>query len=214
MRDPILFLHAVGGSADSWNRQLDRFGGIAIDLTADTIEGMAEQAARHGPAHVVGLSMGGVVALQLYKTRPELVRSLTLACTWAKHPEAESRIRFLEESLATKGLRDFAHASRSFLVAPETTDDIESIEAAKDPALYRKQWRAMFEADLSDVVPRVPVLLIGAPLDRITPVESCLETLRRQIPHAKLVVIPGANHFVQIDRPEEFNSVLAEFLGW
>ena len=210
----ILFLHAVGGSSASWRRQLEFFGGVAIDLIAETIEGMADQAASYGPAHMVGLSMGGVVALQLYKTRPDLVRSLTLACTWDRHPAGKERIQFLEDSLARMSFRQFVAGSRPFLLAPDTPDEIAEIEASKDPALYRKQWRAMFEADLRGVTPRVPVLLIGAPLDRITPIETCLEPMHRRIPGSKLVVIPGANHFVNIDRPQEFNRALAEFLGW
>lgn len=216
--DPVLFLHPVGGTYAYWRPQLARFpGSIAIDLTADTVEGMAAQAARHGPARVVGLSMGGVVALELARTRPALVRSLVLACTWSKHPDGEARIRLLEAELAHKSLRQWAAESRPFLLAPETGEEtartIFEMEASKDPELYQRQWRAIFSADLSAVAPKVPTLLVGASLDRLTPVDTCLRPLAKQIPGSKLVVIEGANHFANWDRPEEFNRLLAEFLG-
>ncbi len=217
MREPILFLHPVGGTYAYWRPQISHFAGsVAIDLTADTLEGMADQAARHGPAHVVGLSMGGVVALELWRRRPDRVRSLTLACTWAKHPEAASRIAFLEEQLSRMTLREFAAQSRPFLLAPETSEEtagkLFEMEASKDAGLYRRQWRAIFSADLSGIVPTVPTLLIGASLDRLSPVDSCLRPLQHQIPESRLVVLDGANHFANWDRPAEFNRIVSEFL--
>lgn len=215
----ILFLHAEGGSARSWKRQLEFFkGSTAIDLTEETIDGMARQAAAHGPAHVVGLSMGGVVALHLCRIRPELISSLTLACTWAKHPDALEHIRSLDDAYRKMSLADIAATSRPHLLAPDTPREVATevlrIGAALNPELHQKQWRAMLRADLTDVVPRVPVLLIGGHLDRMAPADTCLRPLQRQIPGSRLIVIPGASHFANQDRPALFNQVLSEFLQW
>src|SRR3979409_2666571 len=105
---PIVFLHGVGSNRQTWRAQLEAFSAthtaVAIDARgyggswtrADTISmamfaadpAAVIRAVGGGPAHVCGLSMGGIVALHLWRDHPEVVRSLVLADSWAWHPVA------------------------------------------------------------------------------------------------------------------------------
>ncbi|MEJ7654310.1 MAG: alpha/beta fold hydrolase, partial [Chloroflexia bacterium] len=104
---PVVFLHGVGSDRSVWREQLDRFGeyhrALALDFrghgesdvpplgSIDRAAFAADVAAavgelQLGPVHLVGLSMGGVVALETYSRFPELVRTLTLADSFARFP--------------------------------------------------------------------------------------------------------------------------------
>jgi pimeloyl-ACP methyl ester carboxylesterase len=63
--------------------------------------------------------------------------------------------------------------------------------------------------DLSAV--RVPVLVIGSDEDKVAPLEQMRE-LAGAIPHARLQVIEGAGHLINIEKPREFNTALGDFL--
>ena len=101
-RELVVFLPAVGGDSTFWRPQLaalaDDYATLALDLVRPAAEvsmaGFADDVAAaieqrgYTRAHVVGLSMGGVVALELLARHRDKVRSLTLANTWAFHADA------------------------------------------------------------------------------------------------------------------------------
>jgi pimeloyl-ACP methyl ester carboxylesterase len=228
----VLFLHAVGGDSTFWEPQVHALRGayepLAIDLVRRASEvsmaGFADDAVRaiteagHEDAHLVGLSMGGVVALEVYRRYPERVRSLTLANTWAYQPEGAARTAWAEEMLGKMTLPEFSRMSLPGLFAPDTRRELVercvAVESRKDPEAYLTCWREMFKADLRALVPRirVPVLLVGGELDAITPTRPLLTRIQELLPSAKLVDLPGASHFSNLDRPESFTQVLREHL--
>src|SRR3989442_5112233 len=114
---PVLFLHGLGSSAADWAPQLGPFGEryrlLLVDLPGHwrsalprerlTIEAMAERVDAlldqldTPPAHVVGLSLGGSVGLELALRAPARVRSLTLVNAFARlgPPDAAGGLRML-----------------------------------------------------------------------------------------------------------------------
>ena len=70
----------------------------------------------------------------------------------------------------------------------------------------------MAEADQRDLLPRiaVPTLLIWGELDVRSPL-SVARQFEQAIPDATLVVIPGAGHVPNLERPEQFNAAVREF---
>lgn len=114
-RELVLFLHAVGGTPAQWAPQVSALSGLgyatcAVDLTLPaeqvSVEAMAEvvltalRAQGYARAHLVGLSMGGVVALEVYQRAPERVRSLTLANTWAHLADGADRVAWVRGEVA------------------------------------------------------------------------------------------------------------------
>ncbi len=173
-----------------------------------------------GPAHVAGYSWGGTLVQELYRNHPQLVATLILVDTYAgwkgSLPEEEVRARVA--------------GVRQMLAAPATEFDptipglfagdppaqfvplLEKIATGVRPESVRRQLSVMAEADQRDLLPRiaVPTLLIWGELDVRSPL-SVARQFEQAIPDAKLVVISGAGHVPNIERPEQFNAAVREF---
>lgn len=226
-RELVVFLPAVGGDPSFWRPQLDAlardYATLAIDLVRPAGEvsmaGFADDVAaaieRHGyaRAHIVGLSMGGVVALELFARHREKVRSLTLANTWAFHADAAGRLAWFGEQMAAMSVPEFSRMSLPGLFAPATDPALVAagvaVESAKDPAMYQACWRAMLVSDHRALLASidVPLLLIGGALDGITPT-SLLRTIADSVGCARLVELPAASHFSNLDCPQAFTTAL------
>ncbi len=230
----VVFLHAVGGDPGSWDGQVarlahdPRFRTLAVDLTlpaeAVSMRAFAEKtlaaidAAGYARAHLVGLSMGAVVALEVFAMAPERVRSLTLANTWAYQPEAAGKLGWFEGEFSARGLAGFSEATMPPLLAPTTDPAVVArmvaVESAKDPAMYRACWHAMLPHDHRTTLARVdvPMLLMGGALDTVTPTRPLLTAIAEAVPTARLVELPRAAHFSNLDDPEGFDAALVPFL--
>ncbi len=231
-RECLVFIHAVGGDSSFWAPQVAafeaRYHTIAVDLggPAETVsmERFADDVAAaiaqagYGCAHLVGLSMGGVVALEVRRRHPRRVRSLTLANSWAFLADGPQRLAWAEGMLAERTVAEFSQLTLPGLFAsttsPETVAHGVRVEGAKDKAVYLACWRTMLVHDQRDVVAAldIPLLLIGGPLDPITPTSPCLTEIAAAVPTARLVDLRGAGHFSNLDQPEAFNDALRAFL--
>lgn len=240
----LLFLHGVGGNRSNWRAQLAAFGGeytcAAIDARGYGDSGdhpearlefgvLADDAARvidawgGGPAVVIGLSMGGRIALDLYARYPTAVRALVLADTSAGAPPDPAK---LEAFMATrrKPLVDEGKTPADIapsIVAAIAGPDIPA-EAHDELIVSHARLRAGTYLQTLDAVTRfadfpaweaiaVPTLVIVGEHDRIAPPAYAAEVAGR-IPGAKLVVIAGAGHVSNVEAPDAFNAALAEFL--
>jgi pimeloyl-ACP methyl ester carboxylesterase len=238
---PLVFLHGVLGDSREWWRQLsglaDEFTVIAWDApgcgrssdpvapfgTADWAGALAGLLEAIGVerAHVAGLSWGGTVALELYRRRPERVRSLILVDTYAgwkgslSTQECASRV---ESSLRQAEMPASALAARwvpSLLreSAPAgLAEEIASVIAGARPPMLGLMAQAMGSTDQRDLLPRidVPTLLLWGEADARSPL-SVAEDFREAIPGAKLVVIPDAGHMSNMEQPERFNAAVRQF---
>ncbi len=231
-RELVVFLPAVGGDRSFWRPQVEALAGdyevLALDLVRPAAEvsmaGFADDVAAaierrgYARAHVVGLSMGGVVALELVRRHRSLVRSLTLANSWAYQPEGPGRWAWVSEQLATLGLPGFSRMSLPGLFAPTTDRAIVeaaiAVESSKDPAMYEACWREMLRADLRPMLPSidVPMLLIGGARDQVTPSDPLLTMIEAAVACARRIELPRAAHFSNLDCPEEFTAALRAHL--
>jgi pimeloyl-ACP methyl ester carboxylesterase len=236
---PLVLVHSAASDAREWRVQVaglsDEFtviawdepgAGRSSDVPADLgLSGYATALAAlvetlDAPAHVCGLSWGGTVALELYRRRPEAVATLVLADTYAgwkgSLPEHERRARFaaVERMLAAPAATLRPTLPGLFAGTPprDVIALLDSIAADVRPESVRVALRAMAEADLGDVLPRisVPTLLVWGARDARSPL-SVAHAFARAIPHAELVVIPGAGHMSNLERPDEFNAAVRDF---
>lgn len=237
---PMVLVHGAAEDARIWRPQLsalsDAFTVVAWDepgagrssdlppdfLLDDYAHCLAAlvEALGLGPAHVVGLSWGGTLVLELYRRHPEAVATLILADTYAgwkgSLPADELRAR-------VEGVRRMLDAPAEafdptfpglFAGAPpaEHAPLLAEIAASARRETLRRQLSLMAECDQRDVLATidVPTLLIWGEQDARSPLPVARE-FAGAIPDSRLVLIPDCGHVSNIERPEEFNRAVREF---
>ena len=173
-------------------------------------------------AHVVGISMGGLMAQELAITAGGRVRSL---CLMATHPGIAHAVMNPEAlKLVTSGRADMtpqeaAEASIPFNYAPSTPRAlIEEDWAVRFPlacslAGYTAQVQGTLPWTRYDDLPGIttPTLVMHGELDALVPPANA-ETLAERIPAAELTWVPGANHLLMTDQTEQVSKVLLDWL--
>lgn len=184
---------------------------------AALIEGLAL-----GPAHVAGLSWGGTVVQELYRHHSELVATLVLVDTYAgwkgslPPEEVRARVTGVYRALGVSAEEfDPAGALPGWFAGDPPAEFVpllEDMAADVRPESLRTALAVMAEADQRDLLPRiaVPTLLIWGELDARSPLNVARQ-FEQAIPDTTLVVIPGAGHVSNLERPEEFNDAVRRF---
>ena len=241
--EPLLLVHGLGADHRGWIMQRRAFGSryrcIAFDNrgvgSSDAprgpydLEVMADDATRvldavgHDSAHVVGVSMGGILAQILAVEHPERVRSLTLASTACRHlPWRRALLASWIETAETHGMGVFVRDNMRWLMGPRSLRRIWPLTAVLAPLVvnvpphgFAAQARAILAMDdalageLGGI--RVPTLVTVGSQDILTPRGDSVE-LAERIPTAELVVIRGGAHLVQAEHAGTFNRVVLEHL--
>ena len=237
---PLLFVHGLGSSTRDWAEQVAHFKSdyrvLRLDFRGHGRSGrppgpyhMAEFARevavllRHldaTPAHVVGLSMGGMVALQLAADAPRLVRSLVVV-----NSTADTQIRTWEDlwfyvsrrtAVQVLGMRRVGQLiARRLFVEPHQEDLREEFVrrwAENDKKGYLWSVDAIMGWSVWDRLSTItaPTLLVAAEHD-YTPVTE-KNRIVAEMPHAELAVVDGARHALPVERPSAFNALLRRFL--
>ena len=170
-----------------------------------------------------GLSMGGYVTLAFYRLFPQRVRALILADTRPQSDTEEAR-RAREETAQRalrEGMQTVADAMLPKLLAPSTREEkpevferVREMILATRPEGAAAALRGMAaRRDQTDLLQEidVPTLIIVGSEDALTPPKDS-ETMHRAIRGSRLVVIEGAGHVSNLERPAEFNRALEDFL--
>ncbi|MCI4319067.1 MAG: alpha/beta hydrolase [Thermoplasmata archaeon] len=175
------------------------------------------------PCVLVGHSFGGYIALELYRTHPELFSGLVLADTRseADTPEAREKrlatIRRLEE---TRQPLDVEATARGLLAAATWASDgalptvvREIVRSVGTRTVIASLQAIAGRPDLTPVLPtvRVPTLVIWGDEDALIPADQSKSMVPR-VPGATGVGIPGAGHLPCLEKPELFSRATLEFL--
>lgn len=237
---PLLLIHGLGSSTRDWEHQVPHFARqfrvLCVDMRGHGRSqkppgpySMAQFAAdtaallrglNVGPAHVVGISMGGMIAFQLAVDAPALVRSLTIVNS---APELvprglKMRLQIAQRRLILRwiSMRRLGEVlSGRLLPGPALAAERKTFVerwSENDPRAYRDAFNALIGWSVAERIADItcPTLVVAADQD-YTPVaakERYVQTMRR----AELVVIPDARHAVTAERPQAFNAALAAFL--
>lgn len=241
--EPVLFIMGIGFSLDMWERTVqwvephyrcilfDNRGAGRSDAPwrPYSIRQMARDAAAVldaagvQSAHVLGASMGGMIAQELLLHHPERVRSLVLGCTsmgwlWSTLP----RWRVFRAALKTIGKppRQAMTLLDACLYHPDTAASIREEELE-----IRMRWlptRAGFVNQLLAILAwwgtrwrlgriRTPVIIIHGEDDPVMPVENA-RALAQRIPGARLRTVPHCCHVMPADAPERTRELIMGFL--
>jgi pimeloyl-ACP methyl ester carboxylesterase len=236
----VVFLHGLGSSAEDWFFQTGPISNehrvVAVDLPGhgrtppfdgwprieDYAASVAAALESHevDSAHVVGLSLGGAVALELGLDRPGLVRSLTLINTFARMkltPAAWLR-GSVRLALLLSGQMDrlgnwvaaglFPHADQD-LIRRQAAGRIASTPRRGYLQSIAAARRFGVERRLGEI--GVPTLVVAGSRDRTVPPRAG-RALAAGIPGARLEVIEGAGHVASVDSADRVNELLLDFL--
>ncbi|MBI5652761.1 MAG: alpha/beta fold hydrolase [Chloroflexi bacterium] len=237
----VLLLHGLGATGASWQLQFPALTSAGFRVIAPDARGfgqssypgklsfaeMANDFARlieslnSAPAHIVGISMGGVLALQLALDHPRLVNKLVLVNTFA-HLQirgigayAYYALRFilvhtlgLPTQARTVTKRIFPRADQTELRRALSAQIIQA-----NPGAYRAVMRALARFNVTARLAslRAPTLVVTGDADTTVRVENQF-ALAAGIPGSQHAIIPGAGHAVIADSPGAFNQILLEFL--
>lgn len=245
---PVLLIHGVGVAGCGWQPQVDGLSADHALLSFDnrglgrsqpcrgpiTIEAMAGDAialldaAGWDSAHIVGHSMGGLIAQQLAVQAPARVRSLSLLCTFFRGAEA-ARITpwvlwmTLRTRIGSRPARRRAFLEMLYPKAFLRTANLDELAAstgailgrdlAEQPSVLMKQVRAMAAHDLvhelHELAP-IPTLVVSARHDPIAkPVFG--RRLAHRIPGAVYEEIADASHGWPLQAPAQTNTRLRAF---
>jgi 3-oxoadipate enol-lactonase len=240
---PILMVHGYPFNRTLWDEQVEALSSRHRVIAPD-LRGFGESDAAPGTATmnlmardlalllnhlgivraaVCGLSMGGYVALALYKQLPSRVRALVLADTRAQaDTEDAKQTRFQQaEKALSEGMAGIADAMLPKLLTPETVSKHpEVVKRVRDMMLKTKPegaaaaLRGMAERDdQTELLAKItaPALILVGAEDAITPVADS-EKMHAAISGSHLVVLENAGHVSNIERTEQFNDALLSFL--
>lgn len=246
----VLLIQGVGVHGDGWLPQVDALAARYQCLTFDnrgmghsqpagaaiTVEQMAEDARvlmdalGWDAAHVIGHSLGGLVAQHLALSARQRVRSLALLCTFARGRDAtrltlwmfwtglctrigtkrQRRRAFLKLVLPPEMMARVDADALSSQLAPFFGHDL-----ADQPPVVSQQLAALNRYDATPRLPEldgVPTLVASAFHDRIARPELG-HALASAIPAARYIEIPNVSHGVPIVQPKAINQLLLEHLS-
>ena len=243
-RTPVLMIQGLGTDSRGWALQRVPFGRrhhcIAPDnrgtgrsekpAGAYDLEEMARDAVAAldaegiERAHVMGASMGGVIAQIVAVRFPDRVRSLTLACTACRHHEwRRELLAEWADEVSRHGMQALAADGLRWLVGPRLQrrfgiwiNVLARVILSMPPEPFVSQVQAIL--DMTDDVRfelhtvSVPTLVITGSQDALTPVGDA-EEIAELIPGSRLVIVSGAAHGVMAEAPNAYNDTVLRFLA-
>jgi 3-oxoadipate enol-lactonase len=240
---PLLLVQGLGADSRGWIRQrgavASRYRGIVFDnrgvggsdvppgpydlevMAGDAIAVLDELGIES--AHVMGASMGGVIAQIMGVRYGDRVRSLTLACTACQHlPWRRELLAEWEEVARTKGMRALVDTASRWLIGPRSRFRFWPVVSFLGPLALQVSPQA-FSAQIDAILAlddklrfeletiEAPALVIVGSQDILTPIGDS-ELLDDLIPTSELVIVGGAAHGFMVENAGRFNAPVRAFL--
>lgn len=252
---PVLLLHGIARTHADWTAQhellSDRFRVHSVDLAgfggsdplpgryslqalAAFVERFLDAVGVTEPAHLVGNSLGGAIAMRVSVLAPQRVRSLVLVNSAGFGKEVTIALRLLAvRGLAALLLRPSRYGARQverslyvdqayvtderveygYRIATRPhgarvmTDLARSLGSLRG---VRQAWRDELLAEVAAA--KVPTLVVWGDRDLILPAAH-LEAARILLPHARFHLFRDTGHMPQVERAEELSELLVDFWG-
>jgi 3-oxoadipate enol-lactonase len=190
---------------------------LGMELLADDVAGLIEALGAES-AEIVGLSMGGYVALALWELRPSMVRSLALVDTRAGADSAEGRKSRddMIDRLLDFGRSGLADELVGALLGPSPTYQTQArlrsmVEGTRYETLVAAIVGMRDRKDRSVLLPTitVPALVASGEQDQLIPPEVS-RSMAGEIPGARFSQIPRSGHLPALENPDALNEALIE----
>lgn len=239
----LVLLHGIGSGSASWRGQFaglsDRYRVIAWDAPG---YGGSDPIPKDSPAawdyagslaaliaaleldriHLVGHSLGAIMAASFCRAFPGAVRTLTLADPAAGYGNADEALRndrlaarlHLIDGLGPEGMaRERAGVLLSPDASPPALEAVREIMRGLRPEGYRQAARLLCYSDIVDDLPRVsaPTLVLCGGADTVTPEDGCRK-IAEALPGATYKTLPGLGHASYVENPDIFNAALVDHM--
>jgi pimeloyl-ACP methyl ester carboxylesterase len=235
--EPLVLIHGLGEVKEGWQHQYEladqyeliipdlrghgectKIDGISIPNFAADVIGLLKELQIEN-AHILGLSMGGAVAQEIYRQAPDLCRSLLLVSTFHFFPKKLRKILFkskkskFKKLLASGGQN--VYAAHLALYSWEE-DNVESFSQffKPKPHIFLSSLKACLNVNNLTLLPRikVPTLILGGQYDSILPVWIQL-AMHKLIPHSEFIILRNTGHLAKLEAKDRFNHLLRNFLN-
>lgn len=233
--EPLILIHGLGEMKEGWHNQFelsDQFDLIIPDLrghgdhkgtigisiqnfAADIIQLLKELNIE--TAHICGLSLGGLVAQEIYRQSSQVCRSLMLVSTFHYMPRQIGNLLYKLRKLRANNLSIEAHqklAARVCLYSWSEENYQHFIKYYRpDQETYIKSVESAMKVNNTSLLPKIdiPTLIIGGQYDSVTPVWVQL-LMHKQISHSEFVIMRNTGHYAKLEAKEAFNKTLRDFL--
>lgn len=240
---PIVFLHGIGGRATGWARVQRAcaqagYASLAWDMPGYgqspfidpyDFDGLADALALLLDARglqkavLVGHSLGGMVALQMWARHPERVAALVLAASSPAfgHGSGDFQQAFIAQRLAPleagKSMAEVAEGLVPTMVAPGFDGpglaQAKACMGAITPAAYKAALGALVQFEQRQALPTigVPTLCMAAEHDR-TAAPTVVQRMAEKIPNAQYQCLTGVGHLLTFEQPDNFAQAVLSFL--
>jgi|SRR5450756_686101 len=237
----IVLIHSLGLDLTYWDRQIEAlsptYDVVAFDLpghgrssappqnwsfdqAASRVAALIEEIGPE-PAHLIGVSVGGMIAQALVLARPELVRSMTLIATASTFPEPVRAImREHRDVVKRDGMAAVLPTLAFWLTAetmtqrPHLIDRITKTVLGNDAAVYADMWTMIADLNIIDRLGEItcPTLLMVCEGDHNTP-PACSAAMAERMQNARLIVLPNGAHIAPLEASDAINAAILDFLA-
>jgi pimeloyl-ACP methyl ester carboxylesterase len=240
----LVLVHGIGSRAFSWEAQLasgvSRYRVIAWDAPgygeSDPFPDAKPKAEDYASAlaalmdglgirqaHIVGHSLGAIMAGSFARLYPDRVLSLVLAAPARGYGSAsaelrEQKLRERLDVLDAVGVQGMAEKRSHVLVSPNASPQalakVKAAQASVNPHGYRQAVYMLNGADVCQDGPgiRARTLVMCGTADVVTPEKGC-RIIADSVPGARYASLPGLGHCFNIEDPAAFDAVLYGFIG-
>jgi 3-oxoadipate enol-lactonase len=239
----IVLLHGLGANGESWGLQIPTLAQAGFRVLAPDVRGFGQSSYPGGGlqitdlardianllvncqvsrADVVGISMGGTIALQMALDFPGHINHLVLVNTFASlRPHKMSIwLYFMIRGILvhTLGLPIQARTVARHIFPDPEQEAYRNVLIGQilqaDPHGYRAALRALARFNVLSRLPEIhlPTLVITGEVDSTVPLKNQLPLVNNII-GARQEIIPQAGHAVIVEKPVEFNRILLDFLN-
>jgi pimeloyl-ACP methyl ester carboxylesterase len=235
--EPLVLIHGLGEVKEGWQNQFEladqyeliipdlrghgecnKSEGISIENFAADVIGLLKELKIEN-AHILGLSMGGAVAQEIYRQAPTMCRSLMLISTFHFFPNSLKEFllqnRKRKYKIASESGRQIEVAAKLCLYSwkQETMEKFTMFYRPKHE-IFLQSLKACLNVNNLTLLPNihVPTLIIGGQYDSVLPV-WIQAWMHKLIPHSEFIIIRNTGHVAKLEAKDRFNQLLRNFLN-
>ncbi|MCD6076006.1 MAG: catD 2 [Rhodospirillales bacterium] len=234
----VVLVHSLGANSYMWrpimDKLKDRFCCIAVDcrghgkssyknpftvrdVAADLNAVLDELEIKR--AHIVGISMGGPIVLEMYAERPGRIASLVIADSfYDNRASSKERLAETEQQMQGKTMRTFGEEYAKSRLMPSTPqrayDELAEAVSMVAPKTFLDTLTAISTVGFQGLIAAVsvPTLICYGDNERL-PLQRQGRQMHEMIAGSELAVIDNAGHLSAIDQPDAFAKLIGDFIG-